>query len=152
MGFGVVDQSDYFGIGECFGSGEADETILAAAALEDFVRIGERGAPVEAEADAFGVRGDSDEGGGGAIGSGEAEDEEIVIVVDDFDGGGEAFAENGAAGLDFIGQSGVEFGKEAGDLFIGRDGRRRGIGVFWPDTAGFSRFCCWFGFAGGRRH
>ena len=152
MGFGVVDQGAYLGVGERFGSGETDETILAAAALEDFVRVGESGTPVEAEANAFRVGGDGDEGGGGAVGSGETEDEELVIVVDDFDCGGETFAEDGAAGLDFLCESGVEFGEEAGDLFIGRDGRWWGIGVFWPDASGFSRFFCWFGFAGGWRH
>ena len=116
------------------------------------MRVGECGAPVEAKADAFGVCGDGDESRGGAVGGTETKDQEVVIVVDHFDGGGEAFAENGATGLDFIGECGVELGQEAGDLFIRRDGGWRGIGVFWPDAGGFLRFCRWFGFAGRWRH
>ena len=137
LGFGVVDEGGYARIVEHVGSGEADEAILTAAALENFVGIGERGAPVKAEDDAVGVGGDGEESRGLALRGGETEDQEIVIVVDEFDRGGEAFAENGAAGLDFFGQCRLEFGQEAGDLFFGGDGRRRRIDVFWSDARGF---------------
>jgi hypothetical protein len=152
LGFGVVDQGGYLGVEENLESGEADETILAAAALEDFVGVREGGAPVEAEADALGVGGERDDGGGGAFGGGETENQEVVIIVDDFDGGGKAFAENDATGLDFFGQYRIEFREEAGDLFVGGMGGRRSIDIFGPDARWLGRFSGEFGFTGGRRH
>jgi len=55
LGYGSVDQGSHLGVGEGFRRWQANKTILAAAALQDFVRIGDGGTPVKRQADTFGV-------------------------------------------------------------------------------------------------
>src|SRR5271155_1224802 len=140
LGYGGVDERGDFGVGECLRSGQANETVLRAAAEQDFVRVGERRAPIEREADAFGIGGEGDDAVRGAHRAAVTNDEEIVIVVDDLVRGREALAQYGAARPDLFGDRGIEFGDEAVNLFGGRYGGRRGFRC-GRRLAGRSFFC-----------
>jgi hypothetical protein len=69
-------------------------------ALQDALRVGERGSVVEGEAYAVGVGGNGEDAVGGALGGAVSDDEEVVVVVDQFVGGGQALTEGFADGAD----------------------------------------------------
>jgi hypothetical protein len=95
-GFGFSHKFADGGLVQCFCRGEADVFDDAAGALQPFFRIGEWGAAFlrleEEEADPTGKDGDGEDGLGGALGGAEADGEGVVVVVDELEGGGVAFA------------------------------------------------------------
>ena len=70
---------------------EDDVAGLVAAAGEEAFGVAEAGAVLqEEEADPAGIEGDGEDGVGGAVCGGEADGEGVVVVVDEFDGAGQA--------------------------------------------------------------
>jgi len=95
-----VHERNNFGIVESGGAFEPDVADDIAAAHETVLGIGDAGALEKAERDVGGIEGDRKDGVGRALVRNETDHESVVIVVDHFQGAGEALAhfDEGAAG------------------------------------------------------
>jgi hypothetical protein len=87
-----VHKGDDFGLVESVGAFEPHVASDITAAQEATARIGNAGALKKTETDMIGIEDDREDGVGRALVGNETDDQGVVVVLDHFEGAGEALA------------------------------------------------------------